>query len=391
MHKDKLKKNGAMLKFGIKEIFNLQPWVIPVTILEAFFKASFPFINIYMSAKIIDQLTGAKDKNKLFTLVIVTICLNLLVHLISTILEHLARELKGAIEDNQKMRLDEKILNMSYKNIENPETYILRTKITEATKLNGGGIIFLMNELGEIEKGIFTLITSIAMVISLFNEKILGDRNVSFINSSLFTYSFFILIIISVLISINFQSKANKVFFNSFSRIIVMNRFFSYYFNQILDYNVGKEIRLYNEKKLILKEMDSFSTNSQNLFNELGSKNAKYSGADGLISSLVSGAVYLFIGFKAIIGAITIGSIVQYIGSIKQFMDGSGQFLRSLGSILNNNQYIEIYKEFLELENTNVKGSLPVEKRDDNEYEIEFRNVSFKYPGSKIMCLKTYP
>jgi ATP-binding cassette subfamily B protein len=68
-------------------------------------------------------------------------------------------------------------------------------------------------------------------------------------------------------------------------------------------------------------------------------------------------------------------------------MDGSGQFLRSLGSILNNNQYIEIYKEFLELENTKVKGSLPVEKRDDNEYEIEFRNVSFKYHGSKDYVL----
>ena len=27
-------------------------------------------------------------------------------------------------------------------------------------------------------------------------------------------------------------------------------------------------------------------------------------------------------------------------------------------------------------------GTLPIEKRDDNEYELSFRNVSFCYPGT---------
>ena len=34
------------------------------------------------------------------------------------------------------------------------------------------------------------------------------------------------------------------------------------------------------------------------------------------------------------------------------------------------------------------QGTLSTEKRDDNEYEIEFRNVSFKYPGSENYALK---
>jgi ATP-binding cassette subfamily B protein len=34
------------------------------------------------------------------------------------------------------------------------------------------------------------------------------------------------------------------------------------------------------------------------------------------------------------------------------------------------------------------KGTLSIGKNDDNKYEIEFNNVSFKYPGSEIYALK---
>lgn len=34
------------------------------------------------------------------------------------------------------------------------------------------------------------------------------------------------------------------------------------------------------------------------------------------------------------------------------------------------------------------QGSLTVEKRDDNEYYVEFKNVSFKYPGAETYALR---
>ena len=50
-------------------------------------------------------------------------------------------------------------------------------------------------------------------------------------------------------------------------------------------------------------------------------------------------------------------------------------------------QYLCNYVEYLELPNEKYDGTLPVEKRLDNEYELEFRNVSFHYPNSKEMVL----
>ena len=44
--------------------------------------------------------------------------------------------------------------------------------------------------------------------------------------------------------------------------------------------------------------------------------------------------------------------------------------------------------EYLDLPNNMYEGSLTVEKRDDNEYYVEFRDVSFKYPNTDTYVLK---
>ncbi len=38
--------------------------------------------------------------------------------------------------------------------------------------------------------------------------------------------------------------------------------------------------------------------------------------------------------------------------------------------------------------NDMYQGSLPTEKRDDRDYEMEFRDVSFKYPNSEVWALR---
>ena len=44
--------------------------------------------------------------------------------------------------------------------------------------------------------------------------------------------------------------------------------------------------------------------------------------------------------------------------------------------------------ELLDTPNNMYQGSLTTEKRSDRKYDIEFRNVSFKYPGSDTYALK---
>ena len=94
--------------------------------------------------------------------------------------------------------------------------------------------------------------------------------------------------------------------------------------------------------------------------------------------------------FKALVGLFSIGSVVQYVGAINQFTNGLSQLITSASDFWLNAEYVKLYLDFLNTPSPKYRGTLPVEKRNDNEYEFEFRDVSFKYPGTDAYALKNF-
>lgn len=380
--------NLDILKTGIKEIHGLNKWVMPTGILYGFFSSIAPFVNIYMSARIIDELIVTQDVDRIILFVGITIGLNLLIHLLSTGLDHIRIRQRSIAWQNQDMRINEKIIKMDYEHIENPEVHALREKIIEAERMNGGGIYSLMNDLTELTQGATKLLVSIIMAIGLFKGTNLIGEGTHFINNPIFSYGFIALIVIVTVLNLKLRADGEKIFFTHFTTFMDMNRILGYYINNSMDYNAGKSIRLYNQRDIFERELDIFMKEAKKIFKNMGKLAAKYMGGGAVLSSSLGGLVYVFVGLKAITGAISIGSIVQYTGAINQFISGSTETLSSINSIINNNQYLKFYIDFLNIEGEKYKGTLPVEKRNDDEYEIEFKNVSFKYPGTDEYVLK---
>ena len=54
----------------------------------------------------------------------------------------------------------------------------------------------------------------------------------------------------------------------------------------------------------------------------------------------------------------------------------------------NNVPNLKLVMEFLDIPNTMYQGSLTTEKRSDHQYHVEFRDVSFRYPGSDQYALR---
>jgi len=83
-----------------------------------------------------------------------------------------------------------------------------------------------------------------------------------------------------------------------------------------------------------------------------------------------------------------VGSVVKYVGSINKFISGFTGFMAEFAALRADNEGLRTYFEYINIPSKMYYGTLPVEKRSDNEYEIEFRNVSFKYPGTDTYALK---
>lgn len=169
------------------------------------------------------------------------------------------------------------------------------------------------------------------------------------------------------------------------------NRFFRFY-GMITEYRKRMEdFRIYSQHEnvysIYMKRNLQFTSDS-----EIG-KWAK--GPMGLwaalsegISVLLTGMACLFVCLKFLAGAFGIGSVTQYISAINRLFQGISEFLRYLGPLYANGEFLKTSFEFLDLPNNMYQGSLTTEKRSDRQYEIEFRDVSFRYPGSDQYVLR---
>ena len=120
-----------------------------------------------------------------------------------------------------------------------------------------------------------------------------------------------------------------------------------------------------------------------------------YKGKHGIMRTLanslpiaIMGLVYVFVCLKALGGAFGIGSVTQYVGAVTKLAQGISDLVANVEKLRGNAVYLRSTYQFLDLPNSMCRGSLPTEKRDDREYEVEFDNVSFKYPGSDIWALR---
>ena len=113
-----------------------------------------------------------------------------------------------------------------------------------------------------------------------------------------------------------------------------------------------------------------------------------YNAASSAVSIIFTGVVYIFVCLKALGGAFGIGAVTQYISAVTRVAGSIGSSIGIMGGMRNNASFLKLIFEFLDIPNRMYQGSLTVEKRRDRDYEIEFCNVSFQYPGSETYALR---
>ena len=166
-----------------------------------------------------------------------------------------------------------------------------------------------------------------------------------------------------------------------------------YYLWRPQNYHHGKDIRIFGVKPLINQKLQRDNDIKQVWTKKL-IRNGMESGFSANFSTgLLQLFSYLFVVIRAAARALTIGNVVQYAGIIYRFSQSLSSAFSAMEefSVAANRQLSTL--EYLNVEDVLKKGTLPVEKRafcdgGDNEYEIEFRDVSFRYPGSETYALR---
>jgi ATP-binding cassette subfamily B protein len=165
-------------------------------------------------------------------------------------------------------------------------------------------------------------------------------------------------------------------------------KYFAYFIWGRYDYKEGKDIRIYNADKMIKHYMNCGGKAYKRWLKKFSHIQGLKAFVNSIKWNILQGGVYILAVLRAAAGALTVGSVVKYSAAVINFINGISDILLAFDGyyIAGNRQQAVL--EYFAVQSEMHKGTIPVEKRSDNEYEIEFRNVSFKYPGSENYALK---
>lgn len=194
-----------------------------------------------------------------------------------------------------------------------------------------------------------------------------------------------LLVILAYVIIMGFVSaKNNKIGFEVYKKLAKINRLFGYYGWNIVDFRYGKDIRLYDARKMMVDCWDRNSDASNAHWKWQAETGMKYYLIGNIANIIRMMGSYLYVGFLAIKGVFSLGVLVQMIQAADELNNTLGGLVSNTQEILKRCNYAYEFVLFMEYPEALEKG----ERSVDNEIrEIEFRNVSFKYPGTDKLIL----
>lgn len=96
---------------------------------------------------------------------------------------------------------------------------------------------------------------------------------------------------------------------------------------------------------------------------------------------------YAFVAYNAVLGTITIGSLIMYFGALQQGQTALQGIMSSLAGLYEDNLFLTSFYDFLDLKPKVVEPEHPVLFPSPIKDGIAFSHVRFKYPGSDRLIL----
>lgn len=348
-----------------------------------------PYVGIYLSALIIGELASpSRDANRLKRLVLISLSAAAVISIINIILTRWKNSQTAGMWMKVEHILADKMLEMDYSRIDDPKTAELHSTVMQNLNGSGWGMYQVWTSFAALVSAVFTIPGGVALTVTLFTTPVPES---SFLNSPLFAIGIIIVMLAITAVSPIFAAKIGDQWAKLSKTHNFGNRIFGFFGFLGYDDKLALDVRTYRQDKIC----ERYNTDKNSTFSSNGVF-AKYArGAGGLYTAasaaatpLLVGMIYLFVCLKALFGAFGLGSVTQYVASITKVSGGISELVNALIDMRNNAPFLKITFDFLDIPNDMYKGSLTVEKRSDRNYEIEFRNVSFKYPGSDNYSLK---
>jgi len=380
-HKSNIRKVFSLM-------FKLQPGLFPSILIFRCITGSLTFVNLIFSSRILDMIIAGQTLEEIMKQVFLMVGINLVLVLTHHAFEKISIVKKRLLNIQIDQMICKKTLGIDYEVLEKKDTLEMIQRAEEGMK-SYGDIGAFCDTLGWLLENISCIVYSILLLIGLFLPVSIENPTWAerFLNSGLSLLGLVFVMIISLIIMVRLRRWMKKNEQIHFEHNVKLNRSFSYYNNFVWDYPQGKYVRLYHMKDMIMRAYKENIRQHEAFSRHMIKKTHASSAMEYGVMYFFQVCSYLYVGVKATLGMISLGSVLKYVGCMQRFFHSIMSVLYSWIELDICSRYLSYFYDYMELKNEKYEGTLPIEKRDDNQFDIEFKDVSFRYPNSEKMVL----
>lgn len=343
-----------------------------------------PFVSIWFTAQIVNELSAARHMRTILLYVLFAVLFNFLCALSKGIIQHVCNEKESQMWSWFGKVFSDKQMALDFVDLENAAIQHQRQEAEENLYMFGNGLGQLFWGIAALVRTLVYLVLSLVMTFSLFFSRTghpVMDHPI-----------WIVIVLLCIMLGGLSKSRAtireNEVFLSYCKKTVWFNRVFMFFGHTLYTSpEKAKDVRIYRQDTVAESMLNRLSQSEQDNQQDI-TRMALAPAVAQLIIGLANAVCYLFVAIKALFGAFGVGSIVQYVSVLSRFGEG----VQELMYLLSDNEvyctHLEKLFQYLDLPNHMYQGSLTVEKRDDNDYNVEFRDVSFRYPNTDTYALR---
>ncbi|MCR5477940.1 MAG: ABC transporter ATP-binding protein/permease [Lachnospiraceae bacterium] len=324
-----------------------------------------PFIGILLSPLIVDEIVGARDVRKLTmyagALIIGEFIAGICIDRCGTYLSKHQERLSAYFD----ILIGKHSMELDFQLTEDKEALEQLEKARTGMSWYSGGVYGVAEQVFAFFGNVFSIagfITVIAAHAPLLLLVMAGYCLINFL----------------------FVSKNNRISLEAFQKLSKENRLFGYFSWHVVDPRFGKDIRLYDAKKMLLDSWEKNTDKTNANWKWQADKTFPFNMGLDLTSLVRSIFAYFYVALLAIRGFYGVGTFSQLIAAESALDRTLGSLAGNITELIKRCNYAYEYVLFMNYPAALPKGEASIAKRP---HEIEFRHVSFAYPKTERKIL----
>ncbi len=371
MQKDKKQTKANLfsnLGFVLKRVLKYETITLPLDLIAIIIGSFLSFFGSYLLKIIIEEIELNSDIKTIMLKVIIFCAIVLVFNIIKNAFEQMSWWRTVRLRCKVIIEKNEKIINMDYQTLENPEVQDMADKASNAIGSNWSGFEGMYNNSKSILRNLFPAIIAMSVI---------------------FTVNIWIIIITLALIICKFffRNKLDKIDKVRFWDIMPPYRRKLQYVNNISrNKDVAKDLRIYDMKGFIEAEQKEVQTTVHGFLRASQNRKLFLELFFQILMIIQEGSLYGILIYEVFEGNITIADFTFMLASVRIFSSNINALFNNYSSLLYCARQMTDLRDFMKYESDKEQIDKVVPQSD--EYTIEFKNVYFRYFSQENYALE---